>query len=434
MRRLVASLVVIALAATFGGCMEENGHQAKGPAKENVIVIQPGENAQKEAQTALIKAKPGDVIEFAAGDFNFNQTLSLEDVEGVTIRGQGTDKTRLNYKDQIAGGGGEGILVKSGNFTISDLTVQDTKGDGVKVEGVKGVTFRNVKVEWTRGPHPENGAYGVYPVLCEDVLVEGCTITDCSDAGVYVGQSKNVIVRRNHAERNVAGIEIENTIGADVYENTATNNAGGLLVFSLPGLKQKNGSDCRVFNNKVWANNHENFAKPGNIVATIPPGTGVIIMANDRVEVFNNEIRDNQTVNVSIMSYFVSQNKFDDKEYDPYPEAIYIHDNKITGGGDKPSGDFGALVGPLLQAKLPELKDFPDIVYDGMLNPAKAKDGALPAEEAVYIQNNGDEATFAFIDLGAILGNKEPNLTSSLENFAKEAPFKIEAIKIEGVE
>lgn len=430
MRRLATSLLTVLAVAGFVGCMQEKG--AATASKENVIVIKPGENAQKEAQEALIKAKEGDVIEFAEGDFAFTQTLSLEDVNGVSIRGKGQDKTRLNFKDQQPGAGAEGILVKADNFTISDLTVQDTKGDGVKVQGGKGVTFRNVKVEWTRGPHPDNGAYGVYPVLCEDILIEGCHITDCSDAGVYVGQSKNAIVRRNHAEKNVAGIEIENTIGADVYENVATNNAGGLLIFSLPGLEQKIGKQCRAFKNQVYANNHENFAKPGNIVATVPPGTGVIIMANDDVELFDNDIYDNATANVSISSYYVTQNKFDDPKYDPYPEGISVHNNRIKGGGDKPGGAFGELVAPLLQAKAPELKEFPDIVYDGIVDEAKLKDGKAPEELKIILVDNG-EVTFANLDLGRLLKGEEPEVSTDLAAFAGE-PVRLPAVKIAGVE
>ena len=44
------------------------------------------------------------------------------------------------------------------------------------------------------------------------------------------------------------------------------------------------------------------------------------------------------------------------------------------GGGDKPGGAFGELVAPLLQAKAPELKEFPDIVYDGIVDEAKLKE------------------------------------------------------------
>lgn len=53
-----------------------------------------------------------------------------------------------------------------------------------------------------------------------------------SDAGIYVRQSRDVIVRNSRAEFNVAGIEIENTVNADVYGNTATNNTGG-----IPGVQ-----------------------------------------------------------------------------------------------------------------------------------------------------------------------------------------------------
>lgn len=34
----------------------------------------------------------------------------------------------------------------------------------------------------------------------------------------------------------MAGIEIENSLNAEVYENEATENTGGILVFDLPDL------------------------------------------------------------------------------------------------------------------------------------------------------------------------------------------------------
>ena len=132
-------------------------------------------------------------------------------------------------------------------------------------------------------------------MLCTDVLIEDCKVSGASDAGIYVGQSQNIVVRRNTVEKNVAGIEIENSTRADVYENLATDNSGGILVFTMPDLPTKDGRLCRVYHNKVMANNHDNFAPKGNIVATVPPGTGVMIMANDEVEVFDNTIEKNQT-------------------------------------------------------------------------------------------------------------------------------------------
>ena len=186
----------------------------------------PGPDVQREAQRALISAKPGDTVRFGEGTFVFTKTLSL-DVENVTVTGAGPDKTILKFKDQVTGSGGEGLLVTKGGFTLENLAVEDSRGDAVKVSGVDGVTFRNLRVEWTRGPSPENGAYGLYPVESQNVLIEGCTAIGASDAGIYVGQCENIIVRNNVAKSNVTGIEVENSVGADVYNNVATDNTGG---------------------------------------------------------------------------------------------------------------------------------------------------------------------------------------------------------------
>ena len=105
-----------------------------------------------------------------------------------------------------------------------------------------------------------------YPVESKNVLIDGCIVIGASDAGIYVGQSQNIIVRNSRAEFNVAGIEIENSYFADVYNNIATNNTGGILVFDLPGLPQQGGHHVRVFKNRSVGNNTDNFAPEGNIV------------------------------------------------------------------------------------------------------------------------------------------------------------------------
>ena len=126
----------------------------------------------------------------------------------------------------------------------------------------------------------------------------------------------------------------------------ATDNAGGILVFTMPDLPKKDGRHCRVFKNKVIANNHENFAPKGNIVATVPPGTGVMIMASDEVEVFDNTIEKNQTAGLSIVSYLITDKPIKDDKYDPFCEAIYVHDNRFAANGEKPAGALGEMVAP----------------------------------------------------------------------------------------
>ena len=108
----------------------------------------------------------------------------------------------------------------------------------------KAVTFRNIHCENT-------GLYGLYPVECVGVLVEDCSVTGISDAGIYIGQSKDIIVRRNVTYGNVTGIEIENSVNALVENNEVYNNAGGILVFLLPNNPSKVSLNCKIINN-VW--------------------------------------------------------------------------------------------------------------------------------------------------------------------------------------
>ena len=164
----------------------------------------------------------------------------------------------------------------------------------------------------------------------------------------------------------MAGIEIENSTRADVYDNLATDNSGGILVFTMPDLPKKDGRHCRVYHNTVFANNHENFAPKGNIVATVPPGTGIMIMANDQVEVFDNTIENNQTAGLSIVSYLITDKPLKDDKYDPFCESIHIHDNRFKGNGTKPAGAIGELLSKVLGSPLP------DILYDGDRRPQEA--------------------------------------------------------------
>lgn len=388
------------------------------------VVLMPGKDAQRDVQRALIQAKPGDTIRFGSGTFVFRKTLSL-DVENVTLTGEGPKETIFQFRNQVTGSGGEGLRVTKGGFTLENIAIQDPRGDAVKVTGVDGVTFRNVRVEWTKGPSPENGAYGIYPVECRNVLIENSTAIGASDAGIYVGQCENIIVRNNVARKNVTGIEIENSVGADVHDNLATDNTGGILVFKLPNLPKKESRQCRVFNNTIKANNRENFARPGTLVSGLPPGGGLILMATDEVEVFGNTIADNATANVSIISFRSTKRKIKDEDFDPFCESIHIHDNVFSGGGTNPAGDLGDAIRAVFGT------NGPDIVFDGARDPAKLVDGKLPASLGISIHDNGD-ATFADLDLAAMASGRKPNVVTDLADFATPLP-SLPAITIEGV-
>jgi len=327
-----------------------------GAAQARVLTVTPGGDAQEKVQTALLDAKPGDVVQIAAGRYDLTDGLSL-DVAGVTVRGAGPAATILSFKGQK--GSGEGLLITSNRVTVRDLAVEDARGDGIKAKGVDQISFLNVRVEWTGGPKETNGGYGVYPVSSTNVLIDKVNVKGASDAGIYVGQSKNIVVKNSTAQFNVAGIEIENSMNADVHENLSTHNAGGILVFDLPGLPQMGGHSTRVFANKVVDNDTPNFAPKGNIVARVPTGTGIMLMANRDVHVFGNQIDGNASAAVMLIAYSLD---YTDTTYDPLPRDIVVRDNQIGRNGWDPQFPGGKQVAQAMGGKVPP------VIWDGIDN------------------------------------------------------------------
>ncbi len=363
--------------------------------KPRITKLEAGPNVQYDLQSKLIDAMPGDVIELPEGHFQFHRQLDIT-TSHLTIRGAGSNKTVLSFKGQASGGAG--LEATGDQLILEGIAVEDTAGNAIKVLGADGVTFRDVRTEWTGPAASTNGAYGIYPVQCNNVLIENCTAIGASDAGIYVGQSRNVIVRSNRAEKNVAGIEIENTIHADVYDNVATQNTGGILVFDLPGLQIKSGRQVRIHHNQVNDNNHVNFAAKGNVVASVPPGMGIMVMATDQVEVNHNTIKHHQTTGIAVIAYQASGKRLkkrDTTDFDPYPELISVHDNQISDSGYAPAGEMGLLLAPFVGGI------FPDIFWDGVGDPTQINEGTLTEKQIPSIRNNGN-IRFTNFDLSHI--------------------------------
>ena len=369
------------------------------------IIINPGENAQEELQEALILMSEGDTLIMRSGFYSFEDGISL-DVDNVTVTGEGMNETILDFKNQQSGA--QGFLVTSNKVTLKDFAILDAKGDALKVIGSKGINMINLRTEWTGGPKSTNGAYGFYPVESEDVLIDGCIAIGASDAGIYVGQSKNIIVRNSIAQYNVAGIEIENSYYADVYNNLASHNTGGILIFDLPDLPQQGGHHIRVFDNKSIDNDTDNFAPEGNIVGEVPRGTGIIIMANSDVEIFNNVMSGNGTVNLSVVSY---SDETDDPNYYPHPRRIQIHNNTYGPGGFDPDIETGELAKALYEISNGNM---PDIFWDGVV-PISQMIFGQPNEDKLKMKENSDVSFLTISPLKYILGFSNPIKTEKKE-------------------
>ena len=374
---------------------------ACSPAEEAPVVWQ---TIQRSLQEQMITAADGDTIHIPSGRYMFTRGLQMDGKRNIVLRGAGKDSTILSFRDQTEGA--QGILITNGiSITVEDMTIEDAKGDNIKISDTRGITLRRIRSRWTGEPKSTNGAYALYPVLSKHVLIEECEAIGSSDAGIYVGQSDSVIIRNNKAWHNVAGIESENSRWVEIYDNEAWDNAGGLLVFDLPGLTQY-GHSTRMYRNNIHDNNHENFATPGNIVAGIPSGCGIMILATHDLEMTDNTIAGNRTVGTGIISYelvaalsaedevqneapggtrTVNDNFRADSLYNPFPYNIRISGNRFSNSHWFPtlSHDIGILF---------LMKSFgspPDIAFDGIRpddsDPRICTDGNEGAETILYL-------------------------------------------------
>ena len=395
------TLGFVALAALAACGDDDAADESKdaGPAESPKcsVTLEPGDDDQSAIQGALIDAEPGDTVCLAAGRFELTGQLSLA-VERVTVRG--ASDTVLDFSGQTTGA--NGFEVSANHDTLDTLRIDNPKGDGVRATEVDYPTFRNVHVEWTRGPDAANGGYGIYPVTSSHVLIEDCYTAGASDTGIYVGQSHDIVIRNSEATQNVAGIEVENSTDAEVYGNKLHGNTAGILVFNLPGLGVKDGKRANVHDNVIEDNNLDNFAPEGNIVHDVPPGTGMFVLAADDNELHDNTVRKHDSLGIAILSWYAAQRDSEGKKdamYDWFPERNYVHDNELSDNGATPRGTA------LTIAQVIGVDHNADLIWDGIVDsdkPGANADGdQLPVPDESLrncFKDNGD-ASFMNIDL-----------------------------------
>ncbi|MBV7255785.1 right-handed parallel beta-helix repeat-containing protein [Pacificimonas sp. WHA3] len=383
---------------------------AATPLAAKTFHITPSDEAQETIQLALIEAEPGDVVHLSAGTYALDDGLSL-DVDGVTVRGDGPDATILSFKGQT--GAGEGLLVTSDRVLLTGFAIEDTRGDAIKAKGSDRLTFDNLRAEWTNGPDAKNGAYGFYPVESTNILIQNSEVIACSDAGIYVGQSDNIVVRNNRVHQNVAGIEIENSTHADVYGNFAFHNTGGILVFDLPDLPMVGGHSTRIYDNVIVNNDTPNFASPGNIVAGVPQGLGIMVMANRNVHIFNNFLDGNSSAHVMIVGY---TQEFTDERYNPLARDVVVRDNVMARGGYDPKFDGGAALAAALGGAIP------DVMWDGS---AAFMRGDAKIEEAARMSFDAPAVSLNLAVAGADVADAQPSMASARASIAEPAPVML---------
>lgn len=372
---------------------------AKGGEKQTDcdVTVAPSADDVTTLQEALVGLTSGQTLCLEAGSYTLTKELSMAGIPHVTVQGIGAsrDDVVLDFKTQTEGD--DAFSVQADYFTLQHLTVKDPRGDGVKVTSSLRPTFRDVRAYWSAGSKTENGSYALYPAECDDVLMEDCEVEGSSDACIYLGQSTTGIVRRNKAHGCVIGIEAENSLDVELYDNEAWNNACGMLIVNLPNLTRKDMQRANAHDNYLHENDLANFAPPGAFVEAVPTGTGLLVMAADTTEIHHNRVENNGGPGVTMVSWITLQvlGGFtqNDPDYQPYLLTANVHDNTVSGNGTR-------LVATYLDL-------FPggtaeDILWDGIV-PSQT-----PA--SVCVKNNG-AATFR--NINGLLGLDDPTKQST---------------------
>jgi parallel beta-helix repeat protein len=454
-------------ACTDGRCADESpdGGDAGSPLCANIpapCVAFPQGTTESTIDTAFASASANTTFVFDIGAFSFSETLSIPALANLTIQGQGANTTSLDFANQTAGSVGIAALSGNTKITFHDFAVVNTPGEAIQVKGANGIIFEKVNVNWLDANALAHGANGLHPVQSQNILIDGCEVSGARDTGIYVGESFNIIVSNNSLHNNVAGIEIESSINADVHDNVSTQNSAGILVFTLPGLVPPPGSgavadgttNVRVYDNMIAANNTANFADPSGVLAAVPGGTGLVILASENIEIFGNTITNNNSVGYAVISYLLIDPTFDPTNptenptgMNPFPSNAYAHDNSFSSNGDSPvsqnqapgGGASENQLGELLAA-LVELGAFPsvpDMVWDGIANegppknyvpPAKPIDagsaGTPPNPDSYWIQDNGT-ATFVNLNFPVLLSCGNGGCLDSTAVVFNAVPFTV---------
>lgn len=242
--------------------------------------------------------------------------------------------------------GTEGPLLRG--FTIEGFTIRGFLEHGVHLACVEGFRIANNVSE-------DNHVYGLFPVLSRDgVVTENVVRGTDKDAGIYVGQSDRVLISDNRASGNLLGLEVENSRDCAVIGNELAGNTLGIIVDVLFDKIETTQERTVVAFNRVRRNNRANSAEPGDIIAVLPPGIGILVLGADATTVYRNEVKHNAFAGIAVASLCLA---FQLQGFpgcpalgvEPNPDGNRILQNRVSRNGGKPTGTpLDALMGDLV--------------------------------------------------------------------------------------
>jgi len=344
----------------------------------------PGSEMERQLQELLEKVQEGQLIEIPEGYYRLSRPLVLSHSRNVSIRGKGVGKTILDFSGME--GGKAAVCISADGAVLEDFSVFNPDGVCVSIQQARNIVLRRLKLgsDSTNNPGMQSG--GCRVMKSNSLLIEQVEVSGSSEAGILVQQSENTILRNNILHHNATGIEIRNNFDTELMGNNCENNTVGILLNDLPELLPANGARCRIYNNRIINNNAPHSRGGGGLLAEIPSGTGIIILAGKEIEIFGNEISGHHTLSAAILNFLSFGKPYKNSDYDPSAGGVYFHDNRILPGKAEP--DTSTSIGKRLSAYF--LNDQADLLIDvSVASGGFSGQRSFRTRQAVCVRNNG---------------------------------------------
>lgn len=345
--------MVAILALASAGC---SGGGSKGTAN---VTVQPGESIQE----AVDAAADGDTIEVMPGDYtdDHDGRAAVRITKPLKLIALSTPDQPVRILP--SGAQRHGILVEPENTGDPDV-------DGVEIKGftVEGFQNNGIWLRYVQNFVIENNTSinnlenGIWPTLSANGEVRKNVAYGSLDAALWIEAVENVRVIENELYNSPTGLEVTVSNDISLEGNDVHDNVVGIGLYhpSGAGLPPQDWPSqpfrgWSVTNNRVYDNNLPNPVS-GGLVGELPPGSGILVLGVDDVELRDNDIQNNNFFGIGMVDYCLAvdgtSNSCENNPpfySDTAPEDVRIVDNVITGNAsDPPPGPFEAVAADLL--------------------------------------------------------------------------------------